>query len=174
MGYKRDSIKFYNDYVSLTKRYLKNYKLFKVSIDNLTNDLNAIKAIIDNDSDLVAPIAHYGEKMPNASDGITQTEKAWERRQAMLINAQSLENNIRELTRIVAKIEKALEGLEEEDANIVREFYMEKFCWEEIGNDHGYSESWVRKRGNKAVANIALMLFGLKASPEHQTVVFAE
>ena len=168
------TLHFYNDYVILTKRYLKNYRLFKVSVKNLTSDLNYIRNVIAKDIDLAATIGKYGDKMSSGSNGITQTEAAFEQRQELLNKAQSIENNIHELWRIIVKIEKALDGLKEEDAEIVRDYYILGQNWDAVGEMHGYSESWVKKKGNKAVKAVALMIFGLKVNPDQRTVVFAE
>jgi hypothetical protein len=47
----------YSDYIETTRRYLKQYSQFKVTVTNLKDDIDTWQQIID--SEIVAPIAKY-------------------------------------------------------------------------------------------------------------------
>ena len=49
----------YNDYIAITRRWLKDYNLFKVTVRNMNKDIEAQQQILDLGS--VAPIAKYGD-----------------------------------------------------------------------------------------------------------------
>lgn len=163
-------MKEYNDYVSMTRRYLKNYNKLKITIVNLTEEVNAQKELLQGES---IAISHYGSELGGGSAELNATEAAADRRDKTKRKIVELENNIAEIQRIINKIERALEGLNDSDHDIVKGYYIDGYSWRQLGIKNYCTEKWARDRGNKALKEVAFMVFGIVVKPEQLMFVFA-
>lgn len=162
-------MKEYNDYVSMTRRYLKNYNKLKITILNLTEELNAQNELLQDES---IAISHYGCELGGGSSELSATEAAAERRSKTKRKIIELENNIAEIQRIINKIDRALEGLKESDSELVKGYYIDGYSWSQLGVKNYCTEKWARDKGNKAMKEVAFMVFGIVARPQQLRFVF--
>lgn len=167
-------INAYNDYVNMTKGYLRNYNKFIVAAKNLSNDIVTAEQFLVQSDDIAAAVAKYGDEPGGGSSELTTVEAAAERHMDLQRNIVKMKRNLSQLQRLIAKIDRALESLDSEDRAIVQEFTIENKSAIEVANRHFYSERWVRTRAKNAMKEIALMIFGIKARPTQLTFVFAD
>lgn len=163
-------MKEYNDYVSMTRKYLKNYNKLKITIVNLTEELNAQKELLQDES---IAISRYGCELGGGSSELNATEAAADRRDKTKRKVVELENNISEIQRIINKLDRALKGLNETDCQLIKGYYIDGYSWNKLGNKNYCTEKWARDKGNKALREVAFMLFGVVAEPQQLKFVFA-
>jgi DNA-directed RNA polymerase specialized sigma24 family protein len=163
----------YNDYVNMTKGYLKSYKRFKVQIVNMREDIEAMRREMDMDA--AAPIAQYGGETGGGTPELNSVEAAASRNMAASKRIEYLEHEIDVAERKIRQIDRTLAAIRPEDADLIRMYYFEGMTWAEIGIQKFLTEKWVRNKCNRAVKEIAQMIFGSKAAPVQQCLfVFAE
>ena len=56
-------MKEYNDFLGMTKKYLKDYNQFKITVKNLNEEIEAQIAMLNDES---VAISHYGGDMRHA------------------------------------------------------------------------------------------------------------
>jgi len=162
----------YNDYVGMTKQYLKNYNQFKIIIDNLTEEIKTQRQIAA--VDVAAPAAQYGDMPRGGTPELNSVESAAARHEKIQARIRRMETDIAALTRIISKVDRAISGLTEEDADIICAYYLKKQSWQQIARQRYMTEKWTRDRCNRAVKEMAKMIFGLVAMPpKQQLFVFA-
>ena len=163
----------YNDYISITRRWLKDYNLFKVTVKNMNQDIEAQQKILDYGP--VAPIAKYGDSVPGGEAELNSVETATDDRIKRQEEIYKTMLNRDDIQRHIDRIDSAVDSLDAEDREIIQEHYFEGDSWEHIGHNRHYSEQWARKKGGKALKQVAFILFGLKAKPPEQIkFVFAQ
>lgn len=84
-----------------------------------------------------------------------------------------LKADINEIELVLNKIDQALANLDDEAADILKERYIKKESCIKLANKYHYSEPWIRKKSSKAIKQITLIMFGMKALPKHTSFVFA-
>ena len=163
----------YNDYISITRRWLKDYNLFKVTIKNMNKDIEAQQKILDYGS--AAPIAKYGDSPKGGGGELNTVEMAADDRIKRQEEIYMAMINRDDIQRHIDRIDNAVDSLEDEEREVLQEHYFEGDSWEHIGRNRHYSEQWARKKGGKALKQVAFILFGLKARPPEQIkFVFAQ
>jgi hypothetical protein len=73
---------------------------------------------------------------------------------------QHNERQIKNLERIIRKIDRAIDGLDTEDQNLIRGHFIEHRRWRDLSAEKFFTEKWARERSRKALKVIAFMLFG--------------
>lgn len=156
-------MKCYNDYVETTKRWLKNYSRFALTIENLQEEIQHKREMMQ--MDVAAPIARY-DNMPsggmpelNAVEMAAQRHMEWER------DIADLEQGIEEIKLYQRKIDRALQGLNETGRHLIEGHYMQHKTWLTLGEELYYSEKWAREKALEAIKQMAFMIFGAKAVP---------
>ena len=158
----------------MTRSRLRNYKNFQVSIQNKEKDIAHEERMLDECTDMAAPISKYGGTPGGGTSELTPVGRAADKRMQRSARLIELRRDREELVRIVGKIDYSVENLKKEEAEIIRAYYFEGKSWVQIGYEHNMSERWAREKGNRAVKELALMMFGLKAVPQQMNFVFTE
>lgn len=166
-------MKRYNDYISMTRRYLKSYNEFKIAIENMTADIESHRLALSAADDVGSAIAKYGDTPLGGTPELNSVEGAAERRIRREKAIADLTANRAEVQRMVDKIDRAVGALGDVDRMLVQCFYIDGKSWLAIGHEHHYSEKWARERGGKALRSVAFMLFGPRTVPEQLSFVFA-
>ena len=168
-----EAMKKYNDYVNMTKGYLKSYNRFKVQIENMKEDIEAMQKELE--ADVAAPIAQYGGTIRGGSPELNSVESAASRHNAINNKIKYLSHEINVAERKIRQIDRTLSTIKAEDAELIRMYYFDGMTWTEIGIQKYLSDKWVRIKCNRAVKEIAQMIFGSKAVPIQESLfVFAE
>lgn len=162
-------MKEYNDYIEMTFGYLRNYNKFQIVIENLEAEKEAKRLLL---SDQSVAIAKYGDAPGGGSNELNQTEAAASKRMEMQNEIERIDREIAELERILTKIDRAVKGLDTDDQRVIIMYYFERRSWREIADELYCSADWARKRGKKAVNDMAFMIFGQKACPDQLSFCF--
>lgn len=163
----------YNDYTGITRQWLRRYNDFTKAINNITDDIKMLASEIASDDDVAAPIAKYSGMPGGGNSELNAVECSVAHRIACETKIAQLKADKAELVRVVSKIDRAINSLDNESADIIKSYYVNNKSWQEIANKHHYSEEWSRKKSNKAIKRMALFIFGMKAMPEQLSFVFA-
>lgn len=162
-------MKEYNDYIEMTFGYLRNYNKFLIVIENLKSEKEAKLLLLADQS---VAISKYGDDSAGGVCELNQTEAAASRRMETQAEIEKINREIAELQRILSKVDRAINGLNEEDQRVITMFYLDRRSWREIADALYCSADWARKRGKKAVSEIAFMIFGGKACPDQLSFCF--
>jgi hypothetical protein len=158
----------HNDYLILTREYLKGYK-------RLTEMRRGwIAEIGDTERELASvPVAvsKYGDEPGGGSGESSPTERLAARRMALRERYGMREKDVAEIARLEALLRQAFAALGEEDARILKSHYINGATWYDIGDELGYSYQGIRKKGSRALHNLAQYIFGLKAARPQQIVL---
>ena len=150
------------DYIGKTVYYLKNYNQFKISIKNLTEDIEVLQQTMQLEA--VAPIAKYGDDITAGGNSELTAVEAYTAKKAQYkAKIIELQNRLEIINRIIKKVDRSIDGLEK---RIVISFYLDNKTWREIAQRNYISEQWAKKCRNKAVRRLSRMLFGLTAIHE--------
>ena len=164
----------YNDYVSITRRWLKDYNTFKATVASMTADIKTQEEMLERAMDLGAPIAMY-DNMPKGGSGeLTTVERQTQERMRRRESIERAKLNRDEIQRIIDRVDRAVSSLDVEEQELLQGFYRKGKSWLTLGYEHHYSERWARKRGTEAVKKMAFLIFGVKACPQQLSFVFAE
>lgn len=168
----------YNDYVTLTKGYLKSYNQFKITLENLQREKTKDEIQLDRCDDIVASIAKYGPQATagggNNVFGNGVVDRTAEKREKIRERIVAMEDDISVLTVILNKIDRAFLVITPVERELLHVHFIEKYDWTTTGKRLGISRRWAIEKGNEGLRKMALMLFGSMASmPKHGRFVFA-
>lgn len=164
-------MKEYNDYVAIVKRWLKNYNRFKITIENLNEEIKACEEM--QKLDVTAGIAKYGDMPSGGFSELNNVESSASTHEQRQKHIESMKQSVQAIERILRKVDRSLEGLSGTDAHLIKGHYIEKKTWAELGNENFYTEKWARVHGGKAVKQMAAMIFGPVVAPSQTAFVFA-
>ena len=152
----------YGDYIRETKRLLRSYNKMKVAVMNLTEEIEAIERLLQDEG--IAAV-RYGDDGGRGAGELTATEAAAARRIRMRGRITEMRERRDEMERMVRKIDRALFSLDDGDAELIRGRYMRGQSWIEIADALNYTEKWAQEKGGKVLRDVALMLFGVIVRP---------
>jgi hypothetical protein len=163
-------MKEYNDYVETTRRYLRSYAQLQITVKNLTDDIEASKAMLQDES---VAISRYGGEPGGGSGELNATESAANRRIKITEHIAEMERDKAEIERVLRKVDRAMDGLGDADRDLVQGHFIDGYSWSQLGNKSYCTEKWARDKGNKALKEVAFMVFGVCARPRQLRFVFA-
>lgn len=163
-------MKEYNDYVAITRQYLKNYNRLKITIENLHEEIIAQRAMLQSES---IAISRYNTETGGGASELNATEAAASRRIKIEQQINAMNKDKEEIERLLRKINRALEGLNNADKALVIGYYIDGYSWQQLGRKYNYTEKWARSHGNSAVKELTFMIFGSVAQPHQLRFVFA-
>ena len=149
----------YGDYIRETKRLLQNYNKIKVAALNLTEEIKAQEMLLRDES--IASIQYGDDRISGGTRELTSTEAAAVRRIKMEGHISDMWIRRDEIERMVRAIDWAFESLDDVDAALLKERYINGRLWAEVAELLNYTEKWAREKGGKTLRDVALMLFGV-------------
>lgn len=153
-----------NDYLQLTRKYLRNYCYYCEAIKNLTREIEDTKAGL---AAISIPSPGFG-----AGGGKGELNST-EREAAIRIEQQDkclrLMDERSELRKKTGQVQDAMRKLPKEEQEAVRMFFFEQMNHEAIARLQAWSLRTCKRRVNDAVRNVAFMIFGSRAT---KTVAF--
>lgn len=160
----------YDDYIKLTRQYLKQYNQLKIAVQNLDDEIQAQETLLESES---IPSVRYGDDSISGGSGeLNVTEAAADRRIKAEKRIERMRQEKNELERILRKIDRALDGVSELDCELIRGHYINGESWQILGDRHFCSEKWARDRGGRALREVAYMVFGIYVGPRQMRFVF--
>ena len=148
-----------NDYVKLTKGYLRNLSYYRIAVVNMTDD---IKEMAESLSDVSTKIASY-EQTAGGNSELNAVEAETARRAEQSIRYKEHAHALRKLQLQIKKLERCIAELPDEEREAIRLFYMERLNYDDITEYLHISHSTCKRRINRATKAIAVMLFGDRA-----------
>lgn len=150
----------HNDYLKLTKDYLREYETYKA----------AVKAITQTVCDLRRGLAGQTIKTVSYDDvpgggggaGLNSVEQAAETRIHDEARLAALEQELERLKMQVQRIGFALAALEGEEMTIVEMFYFQRLGYAVMATRIHASERTCRRRVHDVTQKIALLIFGIR------------
>lgn len=170
----QEKLRFYNDYYQLTKRYLRNLNKFKTALSNLESKANNLAETMEGYEDVAAPIATYGESTHGVHRPLNGIEAAAERHIELKDDWHYLNADRKQLETIIQNVENAVAALPAEDQDIIKDYVVNGLNILVVAEKYHYSDRTIRNRTKKAIFDVALMIFGIKAQPTHLSFVFAK
>lgn len=159
-----------NDYLILTRGDLKDYnrlmdmrKGWLAEMDDTQRELASVPVAI----------AKYGDDPGGGSGDSSPTERLAARRMALQQKYEMRRKDVEEISRLEALLHNAFESIGEEDARILKSHYINGATWYDIGDELGYSYQGIRKKGSRALRDLAQYIFGLKAARPQQIALIA-
>lgn len=146
------------DFIKETRDYLKKYGQIKATIENLKEDITMWQEELD--SDIAAPITKYDIQPGGGTSTMSPVEAAAARHDKLMAMIRHNERQIKNLERIIRKIDRAIDGLDPEEQDLIRGHFIEHRRWAELSAEKFFTENWARKRSRKAITWIAFMIFG--------------
>lgn len=132
---------------------LKNYKMMKISIENMKQEIEYIKQNEDGisgiDYDGVSTSKTYKFTSTVEDTVLSRSEKI-----------HYLERNIAHNKRQIKKVDKAMEGLSDDERTIITGKYIEGNQWWQVAGVVGYSERHCKRIRNAAIKKLILGMFG--------------
>ncbi len=163
----------YNDYIFLTKKYLQNYNKFKLTAKVLEEDILSKEKMLNEFLDVGAAIAKYGDMPSGGHSELNAIESACERHLKTTAEVECQKKDLASIRQLLNKIDTAFAVVEYSIRDIVADYYMNGYSWEQISSRYHYSARWCREKSKKAVADMTAVIFGLKAQPMQMGFVFA-
>ena len=150
----------YNDYVQTTKEYLRRYKEFKATVDNLHDEIEAQEQLLALNA--TAPVPKYGDDTGGGSGELTATEAAVAERIALEQSVREKKLEAERIERTMRKVDRALEAITPQEKKLVEGYYINRESWRDLSIALYMTEKWASHLGNKAIKNMACIIFGLK------------
>ena len=148
----------YNDYLKLTKEYLKNFAYYRQAISSISEDIEDIRRQLATES-IKAPA--YGSDTGGGFNELNGIERAAENRIRLTRVSEELQENCRVLQRQMKKVTAAIETLPEDERQAIQMYYMDRMNYGTMSEKLHLSERSCKRRISKATRSIAFMLFGL-------------
>ena len=152
----------YGDYIRETKRILGSYNKMKVAVMNLTEEMEAIERLLQDEG--IAAV-RYGDEVGRGAGELTATEAAAARRIKLEGHIADMRIRRDEMERTIRAIDRAFESLDDADVELLWGRYMQGLSWIEIADALNYTEKWAQEKGGKVLRDVALMLFGVEVRP---------
>ena len=156
-----------NDYVKLTRDYLRNIGYYRIAVANLDADINALVRKIN---EVAIKIPDYGPALGGGSSELNGVESAVETKLGAEEDLQSKADDRKKLHKLIGRLESCIEHLPSDEQKAVRLFYIDRLNYGELACAMGWSERTVRRRVHAGTQAVAVMLFGLKADKSIQFV----
>ena len=152
----------YNDYLKLTKEYLRSLNYYREAEKNLSASLTDINVELGSVS--IKSSNATNDEVHGASLGLNSVERA----AAYRIN---LENRYTEIIRErnllrkhIDKLTRAINTLPPAEQEVIKLFFADCMSYTKISETLNYSERTIKRRMHNAIRSIAVMLFGDRAN----------
>lgn len=161
----------HNDYVMLTKWYLRRYEQLKYTAESMRRQAEEIREELAIE-DAAAPIAKYGGQMGGGSSELNAVESDVAHRIHKEEQADTYDIKAVRIENRISLVNHAYASLDDDAKTLVRGYYFEGKRWQDLAYDLHISEDWARKSGAKAVRKMAAIIFGQDSVPEQMSFVF--
>lgn len=160
----------HNDYLILTREYLKGYKRLTEMRKGWIAEMSDTQREL---ASMPVAVSKYGDEPGGGSGESSPTERLAARRMALQQKYVMRHNDVAEIARLEALLHQAFGAIGEEDARILKAHYIDGATWYDVGDELGYSYQGIRKKGSRALHALAQYIFGLKAARPQQIVLIA-
>lgn len=152
-----DKIYKHNDYITLTKNYLREYMSLKSAERNLLETIDGIDLELQ---DVSVKAAAYGAEQAGGVKELTDTEQAAEKRLYLAHRRWELIQYWRRVSSLCKRIDTALTSLPPEERQLIQLYYFGRVGYTEISRIMHSSERSCRRQVQQVTTQVASMLFG--------------
>ena len=146
----------YNDYIKLTREYLRNLVYYAEAVKNLTGEIEDIEKELGGISIKSPGLEGVGGGSPE----LNTVEQAVDDRVRLADRYQRLVFERARLQQQIDKVQSAVGKLPDEEREAVRMFYFDRLGYRCMARARHDSERTCRRRVYSATNSIAFMLFG--------------
>lgn len=164
----------HNDYVEAVKEYLRRYREFSQYVINVRKDIEDCETLLNQEPALTSPLlsptggCSGGEK-------VSQQERIYMRREELQEKIAKYQAELQQIEPLIKRMDRSMESLSsinEIDAVILRDRYMDGASWESTARHSCCSVGFCRKRAREALKTLTSMMFGPDAIPFQMSLVF--
>lgn len=152
-----------NDYVKLTRGYLKNLVFNEQALRNINADIETLNYELNSIS---LPGVKYSDEPRGGSPELSSVEQQAYVRDLKREELGRLEVSKAKLETHLRKMNASISQLGSEEQTMLDMFYKQKLSASSIGLEIGLCERSVHRRIHMAVRNLAAMLFGEVATED--------
>ena len=145
------------DYIAEVKRLLKEAPMMAVTVQNLTDEITELEALLADESIASARLDNIGGG--RSAGELTATEAAAARRVKIERRIIDLRHRIAAIERKQRATDRAVNALQDDEREIIRA-RTAGLSWEMVACKLNYSVKWSQKKNDKAIKAIAVMMFG--------------
>lgn len=151
----------YDDYIKLTKMYLRSYYMLKSSLEYLEDRKKIYENRLNSYLDVSAGVANYGGGVSSGGSSFSEgvVDRTAEKREKVQEKLKKIIDDIYSLKIIINKIDNAYSRLDDRDKKIIRQHYYDREKWQVVANTIYASPRWSKRKGSDAIKKMALMLF---------------
>lgn len=165
---------YHNDYVDAVKEYLLRYHEFGQYIINVKADIEECELMLKQEaapaSPSLSPTGGCG-----GGENISQEERIFMRREKLREKIGNYHADLQQIEPLIKRLDRSLDSLtsmNETDARILRDRYIDKLSWENTAQHNCCSVGFCRKRAREALKTLTSMMFGPDAIPFQTSLVF--
>lgn len=152
-----DKLYKHNDYLTLTKNYLREYMPLKLAEHNLLETIDGIDLELQ---DVSVKAAAYGTDPGGGAKELTATEQAAAERIRLAHRRWELVQYWRRIYSFCKRMDTALASLSPEDKRLVQLYYFDRIGYAEISRITYTSERSCRRQIQQITSRLAVTLFG--------------
>lgn len=155
-----------NDYVRLTKDYIKEMDLYEVHEKIIVARKKDLEESI---KDVSTKIVKY-EQNPGGSSELTTVEAETAKRLEWEKKLKQCDNELKTLRQHINRVKKCMEGLTQEEQEMLRLHYCVGATYEEMSDLMGWSPRTCKRRIHDIRDKVSLMLFGDKMKASYRFI----
>lgn len=159
----------FNDYLRSTRAYLKNYRKMQSAITYWKNERREIE---DRLQSVGAATAKYGDMPSGGYSELNNLERQAEDRLKLRKQLDTIEHDIYELSGLIRKLDNAVATLDNDMREAIRMHYIDGKTWYDVADSQFCSYESMRQKGNRAVRDIARLIFHYDLAGTEQVVLF--
>lgn len=149
-----------NDYISVTRSYLKNYNYYSQYLNNVREEVRDIDRQLASES---IRTTGYGNDGGGCSPGLTGVEAAAGKRILLEEEKIRILNGALAVESLLTRLTNAMLRLAPEEQGMIRGFYFDGIGYALLSQRYSYSERWCRRLIRDAEKKLAVMMFGPRA-----------
>ena len=158
----------FNDYLRLTRAYLKDYKKMKSAIELWRGER---RELVDRLQVIGAGTAKYGDASSGGYSVLNNLERQVEDRMKLQKRVDTIDHDTHELAGLIRKLDNAIATLDAETQRILRAHYIEGRTWYDIADEQVASYDAVRQKGSRAIHDIARLIFSYSLFGAEQVIL---
>lgn len=151
------------EYIKKTKSCLKAMPHWKRRAVLLRADIEDLQGRIR--ADAVPRVSDMASQGRGSSFLASQEERAAERREQWEAEIQEKQDALCRIEPKIGRITRAIESLPDNERKIIEGKYLDGLTWQGLAMKMNYSAGYCRIHADKAIGDLAVMLFGQNACP---------
>ena len=154
----------YNDYLRITREYLRNYIQHQQAVKTLTDDIEDLRKELSDTAGKTT--ASYSAQAGGAYQELTGTERMADTRMNLRVRIAELYAYRHDVIEHLERMDQAIRSLELEEKKMVELFFYERKSYKEISESINLSERSCQRRVGSIVQQVAKVVFGELANKE--------